>query len=92
MDELTLGRKEHTHRELGKPHSPRFPTAPTAVIYLSARSHEKHRCSELISFRRPLTPKGRSAAEDARGALTRRPPRSYAADPPAPPRPVTSTP
>jgi len=28
------GRKERAHRELGKPQRPRFPTAPTAIIFI----------------------------------------------------------
>ena len=37
------GRKERAHRELGKPPRTRFPTAPTASIFLPIKIHEE-RC------------------------------------------------
>ena len=38
------GRKERAHRELGKPRRTRFPTAPTASIFLPINLQEEIRC------------------------------------------------
>ena len=38
------GRKERAHRELGKPRRTRFPTAPTASIFLPINHQEEIRC------------------------------------------------